>query len=273
MKGKYSVCAAQFIHKINDTMSYHKFTILLSASVPSEKRSKKYHENYIKIKNAQIQIEEAVIGLSRNIFQAGGKIIFGGHPSISPLVAMVATEFRINKEIENIKRNEGQQKPITIFQSRAYEKVIPKEITGLFNLGYSNIIWTEAVAGEEFNPDIHGEPQCEKSLKLMRNQMMDEKIDALVCMGGMEGVEHEFEMFREYHPRKPIFLLASTGGASKILAESFLNNNFIKVIDSIKYIKPTEQQIKENSSEKFNIIPYSFITALIVKDVTENTNR
>jgi hypothetical protein len=254
-------------------MSYYRFTILLSASVPSETRSKKYHENYTKIKNAQIQIEEAIIGLSRNIFQANGKIVFGGHPSISPLVAMVATEFRINKEIENINRNEAREKPITIFQSRAYEKVIPKETTGLFTLGYSNIVWTDAVAGEEFNPNTHGETQCEESLKVMRSQMISEQIDALVCIGGMEGVEREFEMFTEYHPGKPVFLLKSTGGATKILADNYPNSGNIIIIDSIDYVIPTTEQKREEMTERFDIIPYSFITALIVRDVISGLSK
>lgn len=257
-------------------MSYYRFTVLLSASVPSTKRSEKYNENYTKIKNAQIQIEEAVIGLARNIFQAGGKIIFGGHPSISPLVAMVATEFRLNKEIENMKRNEEQEKPITIFQSRAYDKVIPKETTGLFTLGYSNIVWTDAVDGEEFNPIIQGKPQCEKSLTLMRRQMMEGNVDALVCLGGMEGVEQEFEIFRELHSRKPIFLLGSTGGATKILANEFCNDNFVRVIDNIDYQKPIREKIKGvegDYSEKFDIIPYSFITGLIVKHILDNKHN
>lgn len=257
-------------------MSYYRFTVLLSASVPSSKRSEKYHENYTKIKNAQIQIEEAVIGLSRNIFQAGGKIVFGGHPSISPLVEMVATEFRLNKEIENMKRNEEQEKPIKIFQSRAYEKVIPKETTGLFALGYSNIIWTDAVEGEEFNPQIQGKPQCEKSLANMRRQMMKGNIDALVCLGGMEGVEQEFEMFRELHPRKPIFLLASTGGATKILANKFSKSNIVRVIDDIDYQKPFKEKItgvEGDYLEKFDIIPYSFITGLIVQHILDNKNN
>lgn len=254
-------------------MSYHPFTILLSASVPSEKRSKKYNENYTKIKNAQVQIEEAVIGLSRNVFQAGGKLIFGGHPSISPLVLMVATEFKINKNIEDISRKEKQQKPVTIFQSRAYEKIIPSETTTLFNLGYSNIVWTDAIDGETFDPKIQDETQCEKSLDFMRKQMMHERIDALVCVGGMEGVEKEFEIFRDFYPKQPVFLLRSTGGASKILADEFSNNTFVKVADAIDYQILNRENTKNEYSQIFDIIPYSFITGLIVKDVTENTRR
>ncbi len=254
-------------------MSYYRFTVLLSASVPYKKRSKKYSENYTKIKNAQVQIEEAVIGLSRNIFQVGGKIIFGGHPSISPLVAMVATEFEINKEIENMNRNEEQEKPITIFQSKAYEKISPKVTMELLNLGYSNIIWTDAVNGEKFDPKIQNKPQCEKSLAFMRKYMIEREIDALVCIGGMEGVEQEFEMFRELHPDKPIFLLSSTGGATRILANKFSNDKFIDVVDNIDYPKPNRENIKGDFPEKFDIIPYSFITALIVKKVIDRNEN
>jgi hypothetical protein len=246
-------------------MTHYPFTILLSASVPSDKRDAKF----TKIKNAQIQIEEAVIGLSRNIFQAGGKMIFGGHPSISPLVAMVATEYSINKEIENVKRNEGKEKPINIFQSRAYEAVIPKETTSLFDLGYSEFIWTDAKNGEEFNPKIQKTAQCHKSLEFMRREMMRGSIDALVCIGGMEGVEIEYALFRELHPNKSIFILKSTGGASKILAEEHSNSDVVRILDGKDYSNIKTEKKEENYSERFDIIPYSFITALIVKEILD----
>lgn len=247
-------------------MNYYPFTVLLSASVPSDKRD----ERFTKIKNAQIQIEEAVIGLARNIFQAGGKIIFGGHPSISPLVAMVATEYGVNKEIENIKRSESGEKRISIFQSKAYEAVIPKETTSLFDLGHSDIIWTDAKNGEEFNPKIQKTAQCHESLEFMRREMMSGKIDALVCIGGMEGVELEFELFRELHPNKPIFVLKTTGGASQILAEKHSNSNFIKVFDDKDYSKIKTEKKDDNQFAKFDIVPYTFITALIIKEILEN---
>lgn len=251
------------------TMKKYPFTILLSASVPADKRSEKYQEKYTRIKNAQIQIEEAVIGLSRNIFQARGKIVFGGHPSISPLVAMVATEFKIKKGIENFERNEISEKPINIYQSKAYENVIPKETTGLYSMGYSEIIWTEAVEGEQFNYRINNIPQCEKSLEQMRTQMMEGDVDALVCIGGMEGVEKEFALFRELHPNKPIYVLKTTGGASKLLADEFPEDDMVNVIDSIDYPEFNKKSDVDYIPEKFDIIPYSFITSLIIKDLKE----
>jgi hypothetical protein len=248
-------------------MMYNSFTILLSASVPSAKRS----EKYLKIKNAQIQIEEAVIGLARNTFQAGGKLIFGGHPSISPLVAMVATEFDLNRNVEERKEDEGQ-KPITIFQSRAYAEVIPQETSGLFKLGYSDIVWTDAMNGEYYLPGREDSRQCAESLYEMRRVMMERPLDALVCIGGMEGVEDEFRMFRGRHPDKLIFLLESTGGATRILAQDFSSVESVKIIDRRDENKPfhgerNELALEEYTPDKIEIIPYGYITALIVQEI------
>lgn len=250
-------------------MVYYPFRVFLSASVPSDKRD----ERFTKIKNAQIQIEEAVIGLSRNVFSVGGKIVFGGHPSISPLIAMVATEYDVNKEIENVSRNKRGEKRITIFQSKAYEAVIPKDTTNLFDLGYSDIIWTDAKGGEEFNPKIQKTAQCHKSLEFMRREMLKGKIDAMVCIGGMEGVESEFAIFRDLHPTKPIFILKTTGGASKILADEYSNLNVVRVLDSKDYSNIKTEKKEDRHSEKFHIIPYSFITALIVKEIIDRINN
>jgi hypothetical protein len=247
-------------------MSYFPFTIILSASVPSGKRSEKYQQDFVKIKNAQIQIEEAIVGLSRNIFQKKGRIIFGGHPSISPLVAMVAGEFHNRQnDSEDTSRNENQQKPIVIFQSRAYEAVIPADTTNLLNQGDSAVVWTEAVNGEAFDKAKAGQEQCTGSLALMRRHMMEKNADALVCMGGMEGVEREFDLFSKMHPDKPIYILETTGGASRILAER-ARGAMVNVIDSniiSKIDKP---------DERFELIPYAYITALIIEDLMKRKN-
>lgn len=242
-------------------MKPFKFTILLSASVPDPKRDPKYQ----KIHKAQIQIEEAIIGLSRNIFQNGGKIIFGGHPSISPLVATVATEFpipQLDKGVEDRDRLDKAFKHINIYQSRAYEDVIPKQTSNLFNLGYSEIIWTEAQNGEKFNPEIKGQVQCQNSLEKMRREMISEDIDALVCIGGMEGVEIEFNLFREIQPNKPIYILQTTGGASAILAEKFSFEDQIIVPD-----KNFDANRLKKEESKIDIIPFSFYTAQIIDEI------
>lgn len=244
-----------------------KLNILLSASVPTEERTNEYR----KIENAQIQIEEAVIGLARNIFQANGRLVFGGHPSISPLVAMIATEYELDKESENIHRNERQSKQVIIYQSRAFEEVLPDETSTLFNLGYAQIVWTQAVDGEKCDLEIRDQPQCPQSLRLMRENMIGQDLDAMVCMGGMEGVEDEFSMFVKNHPKKPVYLLKSTGGAANNIAENPPENTNIIVADrDYSSRKPDEKPSPER--EPFEIIPYTFITAGIVQDLQESQN-
>lgn len=254
-------------------MGYSKFTILLSASVPSEKRSEKYLETYTKIKDAQKQIDEAVIGLARSTFENDGHLIFGGHPSISHLIAMVAPEFTVNRDAESSSRPEEREKLITLFQSRAFEDDLPNESEPLFNLGYSNIVWTEAVDGEKFDPNVKDKPQCENSLKLMRETMFRQKIDAFVCIGGMEGIEKEFELFREVHPTKPIYLFKTTGGASRILANEFGESETIRIPD--KDFERTESDSNKGAFQEpqFQLIPYAFINARMIREIINRNNR
>ena len=63
----------------------HGVAVFLSASVPSPERSHEYN----RIPEAPLRIEEAVMSIARAIFMEGGTLVFGAHPSISPLVARV----------------------------------------------------------------------------------------------------------------------------------------------------------------------------------------
>lgn len=252
-------------------MTKRKFTVLLSASVPLGKRNPQDRTPYQKIPNAQLQIEEAVIALGRSVFQSGGRIIFGGHPSISPLMAMVATEFVASDEVELNKPARKKEKMISIFQSRAFAEVLPKETSQLFAREDVEIIWTEAIRGEKYDAGRFGEEQCISSLSFMRRLMMDEKIDALVCIGGMEGVQREFHLYQDHFPTKPVYLFESTGGAAQVLSRQEFRRDNVIVVDRIdreesEYIKSFP--IKE--SERFKIIPFPFIAELIIKRILNN---
>jgi SLOG cluster3 family len=48
-----------------------------------------------------------------------------------------------------------------------------------------------------------------------------EDFAAGIFIGGMEGVEDEYDTFRELHPRKPAFPIASTGAAARILFDKY----------------------------------------------------
>jgi hypothetical protein len=257
-------------------MKNFKFTVLMSASVPTEERNAEFR----KIANAQVQIEQAVIALARSVFQAGGRLVFGGHPSISPIVLMVAAEYGFDRPAES--SGERQAKPVVIYQSKAYEEVIPDTTYELFNLGYAEINWTEAVEGEKFDKSVKDTEQCHRSLTLMRQSMVRENPDALVCIGGMEGVIEEFEIFRERFPNRLIYLFEPTGGASSKLAGRYGNSGNVEVIyrPEYKFIgaetpdpEPGRETREENRErQEIEIIPYTFLTAQVVRDILERRN-
>lgn len=211
--------------------------VFLSASVPDPRREREYRvENepntvYERVPDAHVEIEQAVVALTRAVFSAGGRLVFGGHPAISPLVALVAGEYRAPVPAEEVREgsagsgsSEERQKRdeplVLIYQSRAYEAVVPKETWLLHRLGYAQIRWTPAVNDERFNPELSGQPQCENSLELMRRTMVaDTDPVAMVCIGGMKGIRDELRIFWELYPDRRVYVLESTGGAARWLAQ------------------------------------------------------
>ena len=73
---------------------------------------------------------------------------------------------------------------------------------------FNNIIFTDAVPGDR-----------DLSLSRMREAMLSrEDLTAAVFVGGMEGVEVEYEMFRHFHPDGKVLPVPAAGGAARHLA-------------------------------------------------------
>jgi hypothetical protein len=250
-------------------------TLFLSASVPAAERSKSYQ----RIENAHFEIEQAVISLARAVFSESGQLVFGGHPAISPLVAMVAGEYREPRHAEGA--NDKPSAPIHIFQSRAFEGFLPDDTLLMYQLGYATITWIDAANNEKFDPTIkYDESPCPESLRAMRDAMIGStRPTAMVCIGGMEGVEREAEMFREYRKDAPLYVLERTGGASLMLTE---RRKDIRVIDSeimaqverwkaeLPY-RPSEGIIRKK--DQVSVVPYPLIMQTIVDEISERSDQ
>lgn len=168
--------------------------IFLSASVPLPERDEQY------IKTADIiAIRDAVIALT-TVVLPNHRLIWGGHPSITPLIYYVMQRLNLNI-----------QKHMTIYQSKYFENSFPED-----NNKFENIVLTEIIQNDR-----------EKSLQHMRNKMIgDSEFSAGIFIGGMEGVEEEYDMFIEKHPKALVLPIASTGaGAKKIYDERFTDKN------------------------------------------------
>jgi hypothetical protein len=195
--------------------------VFLSASVSTR-------QPYAASGGGHADVDEAVISLARAVFSESGRLVFGGHPAISPLVAMVAGEYIEPPAAES---REERATPIVVYQSEAYRGYVPEETMQMYRLNYASIRWTEAQGNEHFAPERAGESQCPQSLAFMRQHMIQETAPAaMVCIGGMDGVERELSIFSEYRPGVPIYVIGSTGGASAMIAYKSQRSN-VRVID------------------------------------------
>jgi hypothetical protein len=80
--------------------------VFISASFPSGDRGERFQPY------DPAEIADAVTAVARAVFTVGGKLVFGGHPTITPLILFVAEEHRHLNAVD-------------VFQSGWYEREIP----------------------------------------------------------------------------------------------------------------------------------------------------
>jgi SLOG cluster3 family len=243
-------------------------TVFLSASVPNEKRADRYN----RIEDAAFEIEQAVISLARAVFSEGGRLVFGGHPAISPLVAMVVGEYREPRFAESAE--ERQEVPVEIYQSRAFEGYLPDDTLLMYRLGYAAIHWVDAVGDERFDPDAPAENvQCRNSLRRMRETMLEASHpDAMVCIGGMEGLEDEVALAIDRGRLFPIYVLERTGGAAALLRARELKR--FRMIDTeiVTRIEQMRAELgavmkREEKQDRRALVPYPLVMQTIVEEI------
>ena len=194
-------------------------TVFLSASVPTRLPFERKPD-------APFQVEQAVASLVRAVFAEDGRLVFGGHPSISPLVASIAAEYFPVRPAgltpsPNVPSSAAESAPVIIFQSRAYEGFLPGETWEMQRFGFARIVWIDEVDGERFNPELRGQRQCQQSLQKMRSALIEATVPTtLVAIGGMEGVLDEAQMFGQQTRGGSlvVFTVRGTGGAAELIA-------------------------------------------------------
>src|SRR5262249_23695954 len=114
---------------------------------------------------------------------------------------------------------------VTIYQSRAFEEVLPDETWDMVRFGFAHLIWTEARNGERYRKGDPASLKCPASLTHMRRRMIEETHPRLmVIVGGMEGVFEEIDLFQSFWRSSAesagVFVYAAvhTGGAAQIVS-------------------------------------------------------
>jgi len=179
------------------------FSIFLSASVPLPSR----HEKYFRTAD-QIAIRDSIRALVSAVIPPGA-IVFGGHPAITPMIRLLV----LNKEL-------SIESHVFLFQTRFFEKDFPPEVREFENL----------VLVDEVPNDL------DASLAVMRETMIrSQNFSAAIFIGGMEGVEEEYRMFRRIHPNKPAYPIASTGAAALALYQQHMPERH-ELLQDLRYL-------------------------------------
>ncbi|NUT79870.1 hypothetical protein [Pseudomonas brassicacearum] len=159
--------------------------IFLSASIPVVGRGQYYEtaDPFL----IQCAVREMAIATVRR-----HKIVWGGHPAITPMIWSICEDLGVE-----------YTESVVLYQSRFFEGRYPEE-----SQRFDNVVYTDPVPGD-----------IQASLQLMREEMLSrEDLIGAVFIGGMDGVEVEYEIFKRFNPESFVLPVAAPGGAALNLA-------------------------------------------------------
>lgn len=157
--------------------------VFLAAGVPSRERGLRYFES------ADILLIREAIKALIEVVLPRGRLVFGGHPAITPLIALSVQQLGL------------EPSRLTVFQSAAFQTEFPEALSEFYDV---------RVIAADGDRDL--------SLGTMRVEMLSSRsFHAGVFIGGMDGVMDEARLFREMHPAAKFLPVASAGGAADVL--------------------------------------------------------
>jgi hypothetical protein len=196
--------------------------VFLSASVPHPERDKRFLagplDDWLMLRVIGQRVYDAVQSLVAQVLMAGGRLVHGGHPSITNAIAAQAGNWITSA---GALPGEGEP-PLLLYQSEFFRgKPAPPGREEMAASGFASVRWTPsslANSGEEGQSIIklyglqsewiedwlpqqappEAPPALREALLVMRLQMLLEtKPLAAVCIGGMEGIEAEAKLYSD----------------------------------------------------------------------------
>ena len=204
----------------------HGLPVFLSAALPDALRQTP----------RALDLQAFLVAFVRGLLAAGGRLIFGGHPSVTPLVQRVASDF-------------GEDK-VDLFQLTCFRDTAPKEIRE----PQFALHWVE---GSDLTP--------------MREQMAKEA-QAAVFVGGkteeeehqgkIPGIRDEYQRFLRRHPAGPAYVLGLLDGEAIRLIDELDRNG-----GEPNSLSPAERRALHQ------IIDVDLAASLVLADLRRLTTR
>jgi hypothetical protein len=159
-------------------------TVFLSASFPQPGRAERFPHS------DPAELSDAVTAIAREILRRGGRVLCGGHPTITPLLLFVCAEFQYPNAL-------------IVYQSKRFFDSIPAETWRLSRDGWGELRFTDR--SDDLADDLN----------TMRTAMLtEEPIIGSVFLGGMAGVRDEHALVSQLAPRVQRVALTGPGGAA-----------------------------------------------------------
>jgi DNA-binding NtrC family response regulator len=169
--------------------------VMLSASLP---------QNLVGTSRAQ-ELLDIIVAMVGGVLSANGTLVFGGHPSVTPLVHRVARSFSF------------KDPKVRLFQLRRFQKDLPNEVydDGVFG----KVVWVGSESDDTSDR--------EKDLAEMREEMAKVSRAAIFLGGKTEqnygripGIRDEYQRFINHHKEGPAYLLGGLGGEALRIIQS-----------------------------------------------------
>ena len=203
--------------------------VFLSASEPNPQRSDEYWDS-----RKLLNVREAVRAFCAHVL-AYYPVVFGGHPAITPLVRQVAERLRHEAQADALRQGSQLKQPrVVMFQSSLYVDRPDSDSEVVTEAHEANGEPAKPVGGRRnasllrMRYEMLGLPGAGPIHPLLKTYSAQfgskrkallgtHEFAAAVFIGGMEGVEREFHIFRDFHPGTPVYPIASTGHACEKL--------------------------------------------------------
>lgn len=197
--------------------------VFLSASIPNKNDS---DYNFLRI-------HDIIVTLTETVIKSGGTLVFGGHPTITPIILNIM-------EIMSDNSNEGVREypNIYLYQSEFFKSTFPPE-TQAFPKERLVVI---PMVTDNDNSIVESEKESKEkqlSLALMRERMInDYPYTSAIFIGGRydkekcvnsSGVWDEYVKFSNRHPEAKCLYVENTGIVPLKLYEHFGGTKFEKL--------------------------------------------
>jgi elongation factor G len=189
------------------------------------------------------ELFDVIVSVVGGILSANGSLVFGGHPSVTPLVHRVASSFNL------------KQPKISLFQLKRFQEHVPAEVYD--GKVFRQITWIGSESESGSVPIGH-------DLTEMRRQMVRVS-RAGIFLGGktssfegsIPGIREEYQLFISHHAAGPVYLLGVLGGEVKEIIRSM----------RMKGTREPNSLTEEELSSIHNSDDIDFATSLVFADL------